>query len=203
MDALFFISIAAPLFWAFSNVLDSALRRRFIPDDGVMTWLVPLGRLPFAVFGLLWVGLDGVAWGPFWAMLLSGAVWMTPVFPYYRALQLEETSRVILLLQMCSMFILILAFFILDERLTVQQFVAFWLILLGGVLISFKRSHRAWHFSKAFWLAMVASFLWALADVLFKKWIGFFPNFWQGFFVYLMGCSLTGIFMLCSSSLRK
>lgn len=189
-------AILAPLLWALANPFDSALRRKYFNSDSVMTWAFAIVKLPVAI-ALVVVFSSGFTWG--WhvpGMFFAGLLWMIPFILYYKALQFEETSRVILIMQFLPIFTFIVAAVWIQERLDMHQTVAFLLIFMGSVLAATKKTEDKWRFSKAFFLMALASFLWAVSDVMFKKFSIEFPNFWQAFGVDILGSSLPAILFI-------
>ena len=83
----------------------------------------------------------------------------TFLYFFYKALEFEETSRVILIMQFLPVFILILAAILIGERLNMYQLIAFVLILAGSVLAAVKKMESGWRFSKAFVLVVLATLL--------------------------------------------
>lgn len=198
----FFFALISPFLWAFSNILDSAIRRKFIRNDYTMTWLLTMLRLPIVVILVAIYGFEFPGWAGGW-MLLAGMLWTVVFVPYLRALEFEETSRVALFLESIPIFTLILGYLVLDESLSVQQVLAFVLILLGGGLAAIKSSKNKWHFSRAFWLIMFACFFWATSDVLFKLFSYDFSSFISAFTMFLAGSFLTGVLALIFAPIRR
>ncbi len=195
MSSWLLFSILAPLFWGLSNPLDSALRRHFIKNDFVLTWLLLLGRLLLAgLLVLLW-DVDLVWNMKALALMLAGFLLTIPFILYFRALEFEETSRVIIFTQMGPIAVFLLAYIFLGETLTFLQLMAFFSILVGGTLAAFKKSEQKWHFSKAFGLIAVASLMWSTSDVAFKYLEPFFADFKSAFVVYFFGGGLPALFV--------
>lgn len=201
-DWLFF-TLISPFLWAFTNILDSSIRRRFIKNDYFMMWTSAILRLPVFLFLILIFGFEFPGWWSGIGMLFAGVLWTAMFVPYLKALKFEEPSRVALFLQMISIFSLILAYFLLRESLTAQQLLAFILIFTGGVLAAIKYLENMWHFSKAFWLILIASFFWSTADVLFKLFSYDFSSFMNAFTLFLFGSFLTGFVTLLIPNLRR
>ncbi len=204
------LAIAAPLFWAVSNVIDTVMRRRFVHDDATLMWVYATFRLPLVLilFALLfWGFFEGFEFpghGVGWAMLAVGSLWTLAFIPYFRALRIEEPSRVILFLQFLSIFSFVWGYFILGETLALQQAMAFLVLLGGGVLAGIKKWEGVWSFSReAFFLMMGASFFWALADVLFKRLSFSFEEFIPAFTLFFMGSFLPGPVLLLVPTMRR
>lgn len=203
MELWFFLSLLAPLCWGLANILDATLRRHFIRNDFVLTWVYAFFRWPVFVALFLVYGFEFPNPEAGWGMLFAGSLWTLMFVPYFQALKREEPTRIALFLQTLSLFNFLLAFLILEETLTGQQAVAFLLILLGGVLAAVKHFKGLWRFSSGFFLMLLACFFWALSDVLFKKYSGDFSNFGTAFGLFLMGSSLTSLVLPFSPRVRR
>ncbi|MBU0457856.1 DMT family transporter [Patescibacteria group bacterium] len=199
----FFFALISPFLWAFTNILDSSIRRRYIRNDYFMMWTSAILRLPIFLLLLLIYGFEFPGWGVGIGMILAGVLWTAMFVPYLRALEFEEPSRVALFLQMISIFSLILAFIILGESLTVKQSIAFSVIFVGGLLAAIKYLENVWHFSRAFWLILIASLFWSVSDVLFKLFSYGFSSFINAFSWFLFGSISAGFFVLLVPNLRK
>lgn len=188
MSPWLLFALAAPFCWGIANVIDSVVRRRFVKNDYAMTWFLGISRLIFIVPLLFVIGenpwSDSMNLG---FMLLAGFFWLFPFIFYYKAMEFEETSRVVIFVQMLPLFSLIMAFFLIGERLNSMQILAFVFLLSGGLLASLKRIGGNVRISRALPLMMLASFIWALSDVLFKKHAEAFGTFGNAFFWYLVG----------------
>ena len=189
----FLAALLAPTFWALTNVLDSALRKEIIKDDLTLTWLGGVMKLPLVIL-FFWLGgfefPDSLS---FLMILLSGALLTLPILLYYRAMEHEEASRVALIMQFVPLFTIFIAYFLLGEKLSPLQFVAFFLLLLGGALAVLKRKKEKWHVSKYLLLVLFAAFIWAISDVVFKKYEVAFSNFNSAFAIYSLGSFLVSI----------
>lgn len=185
-----FFAVLAPMFWALSNPIDAGLRREHIKNDYVLTWAFALTKLPIAI-ALAIIFFNGIPLNiNFIWMFLAGIIWTLPFILYYKALKLEEPSRVILILQTMPVFVLIFAAILIGEKLSLNQMVAFALILSGGMIAAIIKTDKKWHLSKALLMALFAAVLWGLSDVIFKASAVYFSNFYSAFAVNILGASL-------------
>jgi uncharacterized membrane protein len=99
--------------------------------------------------------------------ILVGFVRIYYTLPYFKALMVEEVSRVIPLLQLTPVFVLILSSLVLHEALRPQDYVAFGLLVLGGTLFAIRLTSGI-RISLAFYLMILSSFLLALYSVALK-----------------------------------
>lgn len=199
MNSWLIFALFAPVLWGFSNVLDAAIRRNFVKNDSAMTFFLALTRLPFIIVFFIITGFKIPPVQAVIFMLIGGVFWMLPFIFYYKALEFEEPSRVVLLMQTAPIFVLLISFFAINETLTAYQLLAFVLIIVGGVFAAIKKLKGIWRFSKAFWLVIFATFLWAASDVIFKKFEPEFFTFLNGFAFYFLGSFLAAPLLLAVS----
>lgn len=161
-----------------------------------MTWFLSATRLPvIIVFFLVFSVKIPADTSNLLFMLLGGILWIFPFVFYYKAVEFEEISRIALLGQMTPIFVALISYFALNEVLTLNQWLAFILILFAGIMASLNKIEGKWRFSKAFWLLMLATVLWASSDVIFKKIEPEFNGFISAFSFYFLGSFLLAVIM--------
>jgi uncharacterized membrane protein len=124
------------------------------------TSLMPLVTLPFFT-------LTALSLGVLLFTVVVGFVRIYYTLPYFKALSVEEVSRVIPLLQLTPIFVLILSSLLLHETLTPQDYVAFAFLVLGGTLFAIRLG-KGIRISLAFYLMIISSFLLAVYSVGLK-----------------------------------
>jgi len=180
-------ALLGPSLWALGYVLDSALRRKFIPDELSLTWVMSALRIPVVVGLLFFFNVFAAGAKPFLFLLLSGFLLTLPYWFYYNALKGEEVSRIAVMIQTIPIFNLLISHFTLHERLTPLQGVAFFLLLLAGFIAALKPEGKKIKISSVLGLILFASFLWAISDVLFKAYSAAYTHYWDAFTTYLLG----------------
>jgi len=101
-------------------------------------------------------------------LLLIGAMTIWTAIIYFKAMSLEEASKLILFFQMVPIFIMTLSFIFLKEKISLVQFLGFSLILFSVIGVSDNFSKKGFQFSKAFWLIMLADLMWSISAILMK-----------------------------------
>lgn len=161
-----FYAILAPVMLTGVNFLDKYILEREIKN---YLGMPIISAIVAGIFGsLVWVGL-GFPGLPAWdaaVVVFTGVISVWSFVLYFKAIAGEETSTVIVLLQLQPIVALILAYILLQEVITLRQFAGFWLILLPAVGLSLKRG--SFHLSIYFWLILAGVSVWALSEVLFK-----------------------------------
>ncbi len=204
----FFFAILAPILWSFINHIDKYLLNKFPSGKGVnaiilfSTFFSAL-ILPFiAIF--FHQQIFSVSLSQFFLLIVTGFFGAAAFYFYLKAMDIEEASIVVALLQLTPVFAYFLSFFILNETLQSQQILYSLIILLGIIVISFEIDieNKFKIKTTSLLFAVLSSFLFALNDVCFKLatvpdnfWIS---TFWQYFGIFIFG----SIFFISSKKSR-
>ncbi len=97
---------------------------------------------------------------------------------YIKAVSIEEITRVIPLFRFMPLFVIIISYFFLSEKLPPLFLVAFTLIFIGSLLISVEKNALKITLRKAFYLMVASSVIYALVDVFIKK-MFLTQNYWD------------------------
>lgn len=201
MEIWIIFVLIAELMWAFTSFFDKILLSKryirnplvFIIFNGFMNVLLVF-LLPFFSLGPLKI-LDIII------VLLAGIFLSAGVALYYRAVQSEEISRVLMLWQLMPVFVLLISFLFLQESLTRNHFIGFLFLFAAGAVVSYKKSHGLFKLSTAFYFMIGSTFLISLAYIL-SKYIYQATSFWNAF-IWLRIGAFSGLIVLLSPSIRK
>ncbi|MDQ5971459.1 MAG: hypothetical protein QG566_405 [Patescibacteria group bacterium] len=198
----FLIAITAPILWSIVNHIDKYLLSKHFKGSGVGAIFIfsSLFSIFVSIF-VLFFGHAEILNITFFEALSLCFIGILNGFAFYfylHALNHEESSIVIPLLQMIPLFGYILAYPILGEYLNAQQILAALIVILGIILLSIDfdiDNHKISIKKKVLLLVALSSFLYALHDVLFKAFTNqdsfYVSTFWQ-----YIGLMLTGLFIL-------
>ncbi len=158
----------APAAYGVAEVLDNFLANRIFKHPLTLAFFS-------AVFNLVVVAVLFIVSPPILPPLATlpiflslGFINFAYLYPYYRGLQSDDTSVVAALFGLGRIFIPILAFFIVDEVLTIPQYIGVMFILFASIAVSLKKEHAKLLFSKSFWYIGLAAFLLSFEGVLLK-----------------------------------
>ena len=161
-------ALLAPLIFTVVNFVDKLILEKHVhnpssmpPYLAVMAFLS--GCVLFVVTGFPVPPFQDVA-----IVMFTGILVAVGAMLYYRALSIEETSKIIVLIQIQPVMVLILSFLLLHETITAMQFVGFILILAAAIALSAKRGMGGIQFSKILWMLLIVNFVWSLSVVMFK-----------------------------------
>ena len=187
------ISIFAYFINAFSSVIDKFILKKPIQHPivlGFYSGILSIFVLFLAPFGLNWPGFS-----QFLISILAGIIFLAALIVFYSVLREGETSRIIPVIGgFTPIFVLIISYFVLGAHLTLFQFIAFGLLVCGGVLISAEKNDKNYKFGH-FKKSIFAAFLFAIFYIL-SKYIFLNQPFISGFIWQRLGSFLGAIFLL-------
>lgn len=125
----------------------------------------------FIIF--LFTGYHFVEFNVALLLFLSGFFSVFMVLLYYKALSLDEASRVGPLFQFAPVMVIILSYFFLDEVFSFKQYAGCFMIIIAGFLLSVRKLKPGlFKINKAFWYMFAASLLLASVFIFFKIGLG-------------------------------
>ncbi|MCK4327456.1 MAG: EamA family transporter [Candidatus Diapherotrites archaeon] len=191
-------AIIASVFWALSNVLDKLITEKYSRDPLFLTsfmclfYLPVLLALPFLVE--IEFSLEVVAWS------LATAVFMfTSYVFYFKAINLEEISRLIPLYSLSPVLVAVMAAVLLGEILALAQYAGILLVVSGSALLLMNRSFK-FRSGKAFWFLMVSIIAYPIYSVMSKH-VMSFTSYWTMFF--WLTAAFTAYSMIALSQKKK
>lgn len=189
------LALISPLLWALSVRIDKELISKYFHGKTgaliLFSSFISLLVLPFII--LIQPNVFSIS--PFYILttIFVGMLYVLYLFPYLKALNIEEASRVIPIFQTIPVFGAILAFFILGEVLTLEQILAGTLIIIGAIGISAKFITTGIKLNKkVLALMLLASLMVALSSVIFKL-VAIKTEFWTTLFWQQIGFALFGL----------
>lgn len=158
------IVILAHVFYALVFLIDKYILSRPLPHPIVYAFYV--GILSASILFLIPFGFYFPSALETFLVLLAGVAQVAGWIFFYKALNKGEVSRIIPFVGgFIAIFILILSRFFIGEYLASQQLIAFGLLVVGGLILSFKKQG---FFKSHFALALLASLLFAVFWVITK-----------------------------------
>ncbi len=193
--------LTAELIWAFTSFFDKIILSKghiknpfvFVVFNGAMNVFLLL-LLPFFDFNLL-SRID------IFIALTAGLLLTLGIVLYYKAVQYEEISRVLMMWQLIPIFVLIMSFYFLNEPLTKKHFLGFVLLFTAGLLVAYRKINGKFKLSKAFYLmlgsTLLISFYYVASKHIYK-----ITDFWNAF-MWLRIAAFSGVLVLIEPSIRK
>ncbi len=208
MELWIILSIIPAMLWAIVNVID-----KYVLTNCVRTPNIPitvLGIIGMLTSGVIYItkGFGALSYTNIFLSLVAGAFYLLLVFFYFKAMQIEDASRVIPLFYLNVILIAVVAAAFLGEVFTFSAYVGIVLMIIGALLIS-SRSISKISVGKAFWLMMLAV-IFSAANNILTKYLLDFTDFWTifsygriGFFVAAIPLFYLGISELVNITKNK
>lgn len=121
---------------------------------------------------------------------------------YLEAIAIEEVSRVIPLYQLRPIFVYFISVLTIGENFSVNDGIAFFLLVGGSFLISLEKIEGVFKLRKAFYLMIFANILLAIYYVITKYIFNTNP-FWNSFVIVRIGSFLGGLSLMIFNKYRK
>jgi len=172
----YLLAFLAPLFYAISVIIESFLSLAVFKRPLVMVFFASLTNALFTPL-VLFMGFPTIpSLESIGFYILIAIIDISYLYPYYVALKKTDTSVVSSLFALGKIFVPILAFILLQDSLTIPQYIGFFLII-GTSSILNKKTHSVFHLNQAFYQMFLSSLLLALRICLVKLVILLDANF--------------------------
>ena len=202
------LTIFASFLWGITNHIDKFMISG-IDDSGssVKTLLVFSTLVAGIVLSPIWLIISkfsiGISNISLLCVLLSSFVYILATYFYFKALEKNDASIVVVMFQLIPVFSYVLALIFFKENLVLQQIIGSVLIILSAVLISFDFEERN---NKSKWLALIlmtlSSLLYATYFFLFD--IGIRNSSYNSCAFWLqIGFLIQGIILICFKNYRS
>lgn len=136
-----------------------------VRDQRLYLFCVAMVSLPFAAIGIYQLFMLPSLFHVLVALIV-GITYITGGHFYYRAMSVEQPSRLSLIFRTGSVFTLFFALIILREQLTVLQYIGCGLSFVGGLILLLERASRHVRFSCDVRYALLCNLSIALSSTL-------------------------------------
>lgn len=163
-----FFAFLSPALYGVSQILDNFLTNRLFKNPWSLVLCASLLNIFFVpiIFFIETPVISSLKSLPIFIAL--GFIQFAYLYPYYRGLQSDDTSVNAALFGLGRIFVPILAFLIVGEVLTLNQYFGVFLIIFSSVFLSLQKNKTKFTFSKSFWYIGLASFMLSFEGVLVK-----------------------------------
>lgn len=194
MQNWIYFALIAQGIWSVTSLIDKfVISRGYIRNPLVYIILNGLMNI-FLIFLLPFAGFEPIKSVDFLILIIGGAIFMASVAVYYKAVQYEDISKVIILYQLGPIFVLVLSFFLLNEALTKNHIVGFSMLLCAGLAVSYKKTDGRLKISKVFYLMLISMLLSSIGFVT-AKYAYSITSFWSAF-LWLRMSGFTALLVL-------
>ncbi|HCU59287.1 MAG TPA: hypothetical protein DIC64_04830 [Alphaproteobacteria bacterium] len=185
---ILFIAFLSPFFEALSDMIESLLSNRTFKHQATMIFYVSMMNFVFVPL-VLFLGMPTIpAKESLWFYLILAVIDVAYLYPFYSAMKVIDTSIVSALFSLGQVIVPILSYLVLNDVLTLHQYIGFAIIIMASVALSMK-STKIPKLNRAFYYMVFASFLLSLRVIVVKctmnlegNWINLvmYPNMISG-----------------------
>lgn len=199
----YFFAATTPILYSIVNFIEKYLLVKKIQDplalaaiSGLITGL--LGLILGFITGFKFIGLNSII-----LLLFAGVLQVFYTIPYFTALNSDDTSRVVPLMQFIPVFTLILSIIFLNETMTIKQIIGLAIVVLTGIYLSSdKIDGKIFKLRKAFWFMLLAAFMFGTSSILFR-FVSRDSNFWINLSYQFMGMGIASFILLIIPKIRR
>lgn len=190
-------SVSAAFTWAVVNTVDKYVLSKWVRNPIVPVMFVGIIGFLAGILVYFFHGFSPMSYQNIALALAAGFFSILMSIFYFKAVQIEEISRVVPLLYLSPLFVSIFAAIFLGEIFTPLNYLGILFLVLGAVFISSK-SFLKLSFGKAFWLMILASLALSM-NAIISKYLLNFVDFWTIFSYARIGAMLTliPVFFFC------
>lgn len=192
------ITVFAYLLNAVAVTVDKFLLTKKIPNPAVYTFFISF--LSLIALVLIPFGFKFYSLGQIVIALIAGVIFTFALLYMFKALSRHEASRVTPFMGgLQPIFVLILALIFLGERLDTKSLIAFFVIILGTIVISWQSGKTN---KKSYMMAIISTALFAISYTI-NKYIFIEQDFISGFVWTRVGAFLGALVLLLWAQNRK
>lgn len=188
--------ISAALF-AVVNIFDKIVLNKWVKDPFVPAIVVGVINIMVAGFIFLFHSVPHFSGINILLAIVVGFLGFLSTITYYKAVQLDDISRVAPLFQLEPLFVVVLAAVFLGEVFSVSKYIGVFMLVLGALTISLK-SFRSLKLGKSFWLMVLTGFIISISLVMYKRLLDY-GDFWTVFAYSRIGMIPVLIFIVYKS----
>lgn len=189
MELWILFSVMAALMWTASNIIDKFVLTEWVKNPLVNVIIMGIIGLLASLLVYLFNGFSQLSYFNVFLAFIAGTFYISGNILYFRAVMIEEISRVVPLFYLSPLFVVIIAAAFLGEIFTPMKYLGIFMIIIGAILTSSKGLRFS--SGRALWLMILASLSLALYSVITKYLLGF-ADFWTVFSYVKIGT----VFML-------
>lgn len=196
-------ALLGPAIWSINNFLDKFILDKHVKEVGALTIIFSIANLIISIFIFAVYGFTILKFQSSLLILLAGMLQIVVFLAYFKALSLDETSRVVPLFQLIPVFTLVLGILFLGEFPTPTVLLGFLFVFIGGFILSTKKiTMNVLRPNPAFWYMILASLSSATIGILFKS-VVIYNDFWTTFAYESLGVGLGGFILFLVPTYRN
>lgn len=162
------VALISPILYGAANIMDNYLANRVFRNIWTLLFFSSLCNLLFLPFVFLIDLPSAPTWSVVPYIFLVAIIDYLYIIPYYKSLQTEDTSIVSSLFSLGKIFVPVLAYFLLDEKLHPAQYLGFFIIIFCSAILTLHSRRKKLKLNKAFGYMIFSSLLFSLEAVIYK-----------------------------------
>jgi drug/metabolite transporter (DMT)-like permease len=174
-----FFAISATIIWAFVNIIDKYALVKLVKKPIIPAILCGVLSLAAGIAVYLAKGFEELSYFNIFLAIAAGMVYILMLLSYFKAVMIEEISRVIPLFYLAPIFVLSFAFVFLGEVFSFLKYLGIFFLVSGAVLMSSRHPFKI-RLKKSFWLMIFSALALAINSVIIKYLLNF-ADFWTVF----------------------
>lgn len=187
----FYLALISPALWSIVILIDDNLISKVYKNPFIGTVIAGFaGFVP--ILSIFFVPITVPSFIIVFVGILTGFISVCMYWFYFTSLTIESPSVVSSLWNLGPAIVPFLSYLLLSETLTFNQYIGFSIILFASLAIS-AINIKKFNISKAFYLMLFASVLFAISSIM-QKYIYNHADFWSGFVFVSLGMVLAGLF---------
>lgn len=169
-------TLAAVVLWAAGNISDKFVIDKFVKEPLIPVTIGAVIGALFSILIFLFKGYDSMNLYYIILAIISGGFYMIMGYYYFKAVCIEEISRIIPLFYISNLLIAIFAAIFLGEVLSPIKYLAIVMIIVGAILISVKELKEPKFDKGSFYMLLAAIF--TAANMLINKFVLNHAEYW-------------------------
>ena len=188
VEVWFFYVISAVVIWGLNALVDKFFLSKHLNPFAYQLVYIPITLILIAsILVFTPINFNSVLSYPSYVAFFAGALGVAGFYLYAFSLKSEEVSRMVALTNLYPAFVAIFAAFLVNEIFSAKIYFGIAVMLLGTVLISYKRgAFRNMIPLLLILLAIAVNIIFAFEQTISKVSLATF-SFWQLFEIYLWG----------------
>ena len=196
------IALLSPLLHGLSNILDNYFVNGIFRNPVILVFFASSINILFLPLILLIETPHMLPLNVLPFIIILGLTNIFYLYPYYKALESDDTSIVSSLFSLGKIFVPLLAFFIVQEKLTTLQYAGFFVILLASTALTLNTHQKKIRLNNSFFWMLLCSLILTIESVMYK-YVFIHVSWATGFFWAVISSFVLVLPMLCIKKYRR
>ena len=162
-----FMAFLAPILHSFCNLLDSHFANNLIKSNSAVIFYNSLTNVLVIPVLFLFGVPQAITWEQLPFLVIIAATETFYLLPYYHALRRIDTSVTSALFSLSGVLIPIMAWFLVDEKLSIMQYFGFGVIIAASIALNLEHPRKI-RLNSAFFLMSAVAMMLAFQAVCYK-----------------------------------